>query len=102
MGRWAQRRRSGGSPSPPLPAMIAAIIADDVILQVTYDGPVDASLLVPSAFQSEPSLETGVSVDALTSNIVQVTMTGIIAADVDLTYDGPRGYVQTPQTVAIT
>jgi len=102
MGRWAQRRRSGGSPSTPNNEILTAAITQSNVATLTYARVMDAGDLTASDFESNDSEETGTGFVQVSSNVVDLAFTGSIGADSSVTYTGTTPGFRTPQTVNYT
>ena len=102
MGRWAQRKRTGGSPSPPLNQLLSATITGAATAEATYANPLDGAGFTPGDFQSSPSNETGTSIANVSANVIEVTFSGAIAGDVDFDFLGSRDGFVSPNSVAYT
>ena len=99
MGRWSQRRRSGGGPPTALIEMTQVNVFLFNDLDVDYSGQVDANDLDPGAFQSAPSDEFGQTAVNQTSTQVRIHFAAPINADDTLTYTGVTPGILTPQVI---
>lgn len=101
MGRWSQRRRTGGGPptGTALIEMTSAVIgpADEVV--VTYSANVTAGDFPGGEFASAPSGEFELSIAQESPSSLRLSMSGTVAGDVDLTYSGAVPGILTPQTI---
>jgi hypothetical protein len=99
MGRWAQRKRTGGG-APVLNYIIEATNFGGETAGAEYAYKVDANALSPAAFTSNPSGE-------IANTILQFDPRRIIIefdipqdADTTLVYSGTTPGIVTPQTIA--
>lgn len=100
MGRWAQRKRAGGSPTP-LNYMTGAVItgggAD--IIRVTFAYPVTAAAFDAASFQSAPGGAIGDSVAQVSAKVVDVTLDVSAAGDTTFSYIATLGGFNFPQVI---
>jgi hypothetical protein len=98
MGRWAQRKRSGGSPTSEN-FIISATITDPFTITATYQGPVDFNQFDPITFNTDPSAQSADSVDQISSRSILITFLNNLTGDTELLYNGEVPGITTPQTV---
>lgn len=101
MGRWAQRKRSGGS--------APNAVADDTFIvgfhlagsgsyEVVYNQEVTAGDFTATDFETHPSDETGLSVGQIAPNSLELTNDAMNNTDTSVTYSGPTPPANSPQT----
>lgn len=98
MGRWAQRRRTGGGMS--LNFMTDAVQFDVDKATATYLAPINAAFFTGTEFFTAPSNQTSTSVVQQTANKLTVDFPLEISDDDTLTYTGTVASVLNPQTIA--
>lgn len=104
MGRWAQRRRTGGGNAPTagqiLGHLVAATIDDATHATGTWNVPVSAGDFDAADFTSASSQETGISIAQAGTYALTVEFSGTITGDADFEYTGDTANLLTPDTVA--
>ena len=98
MGRYSQRKRSGGGP-PVLNHMTEAVDFDPAGITVTYSQPIDFSQLSPGAFASFPSSTSCIAITPLAAREAEYVFGFDIDTDTTLVYVGTTPGVLTPQTI---
>lgn len=98
MGRWAQRRRTGGGPSI-LNYITDAVQQTATTIILTYAYPIDATELIPVDFESSPSGAIGDTITQLTNDTIQLDLDASSAGDDEIQYSGSTPGVRTPQQV---
>jgi hypothetical protein len=103
MGRYAQRRRSGGGPpgAPPLIEMILATV-DGTEVAVDYSGPVTAGDFELTDFLFADGAVNPTVIAQSDTEQLSLTTAAPISADTDLTYSGDAPGILTPQTITLT
>lgn len=102
MGRYAQRRRSGGGPpgAPPLIQMTEGIV-DGSEVAVVYDGDVTAGDFELTDFLFSDGAQNPTSIAQNASNELLLELLTTVDEG-DLTYSGDVSGVLTPQTIELT
>jgi len=98
MGRWAQRRRTGGGPTQTI-VMVDAQITATTDARVRFSAAIDASQLVPGQFDSSPSVEVGDTISQISDREIEITFVSIIGGDTVLGYNGTNYPGLAPQTI---
>jgi len=104
MGRWAQRRRTGGGP-PAGAALITiteAEVTDTTEILVSFSANVNAGDFDPTDFTTQPSNATGTVFGAAGANYINTYFDHDITADTTITYNGTAPGVQSPDVHPIT
>lgn len=103
MGRWAQRRRSGGGSSlaPPLIQMIEAL-NDGITLSIEYSGAVTAGDFDTAAFHVQPSDDQPDEIEQNGANGLNLNFSGDISGQTLLEYSGVTAGVLSPQAIGLT
>lgn len=104
MGRWAQRRRGsgGGGPNVAPLRMTTAIITGPLQVTVTYSGNVDSSLLDLTDYASDASGQVGDTAIQLAPDSFEISFTGDVSLDTNLTYSGSATDLLSPDTIFYT
>lgn len=98
MGRWAQRKRTGGG-APVLNYMVDAVKGTDFLSTAEYQNAVDATQLDDVTFVSTPSATPGLAVDQNGTHEIVITWDANTAGDTGITYTGVTPGIVTPQTI---
>lgn len=104
MGRWAQRRISGGGPpaTPTIVQMISAAFDGLTLVVVTYDGPVTASDFEATDFETHIGGLQPEAVNQMSATELQLDFGVVVTTEAELEYSGDVPNVLTPQTIEIT
>ena len=101
MGRWAQRRRSGGGNGQPAGAVLSIVgftAHSSGSYKITYNGPINVAILNPVDFVSNPSGEVGATIVQLTATELEWANDATNNTDTEIVYSGSAPFVQSPQT----
>lgn len=106
MGRWAQRKRSGGGNlapiTPTLGKMVSATITGADTARVIYSVPINASEFTPTDFQSQASAALGLNMIQNDDYSVDITFDNPITGDATLGWNGTAPVLQSPDEVPYT
>lgn len=103
MGRWSQRRRSGGGTgrtTQVLVELVSASKSGGAVAVGQWSAPIDVGDFSPGDFVSDPSQENGSSLAQSGANGIEVTFSGDVSADTEFQYTGDTPNVKTPDASA--
>lgn len=103
MGRWAQRRRTGGGAASQedLIYMVTATVTSSLVITVSYNKAVSSGDLDPTKFVTNEVLVPD-SVEQVDATTVEVVFLDNISATSFLTWSGIVTNVVTPQTIPVS
>lgn len=99
MGRWAQRRRTGGGPTV-FNYMLAIGHAGNFDTLAEYAYNINSLTLSPAAFASIPSAHVPTGIVQSGVKRVDIQWADSQAAETGLTYSGTTPAIRTPQTIS--
>lgn len=103
MGRWAQRRRTGGGGQSHLVQMVLADLqADPHFVLVTWSGPVLATWFATNAFIETENSSDSVAITQSSTNALLIEFADTTASDASVSVSSQTGQAAAPDSIVIT
>lgn len=107
MGRWAQRRRTGGGPAALTPSTLGQLVlaerdADTVSVHAVWSAPVTDTDFVGSDFETLPGNITIATITQDGANGLLLEFVAPVTLEATLSYTGSAPGIITPDSIALT